>query len=322
MAYYCSATYTAVTTLADGTLVVAWQTLFKDGDDFWGIAGQHFAADGTKIGGEFELNTTTVDQQITPSLAALTDGGFMATWTSYNQDGSGAGIYAQQFDANGNHVGGEFLVNTLTNSDQTASAVTGLSDGDFVTAWTDSTNDGSGSGVYARTFDVGNSPFTVGNDTVDFNAISAASYEAGTQYSGLSGNDNVILPFTTGAEATSGFDVSHTFTGGSGNDTITSGALGVTVNGGAGNDSINFGFLNNVQDTVVVNHGAGNDTITNFETAHDVVDVSDFHFASYGDVSALITEVGVNAVISFATGEVITLLNTDKNDLHSSNFLV
>lgn len=103
---------------------------------------------------------------------------------------------------------------------------------------------------------------------------------------------------------------------------VSSGALGVTVNGGAGNDAIDFGFLNQVKDTIVVTQGAGQDTIQNFETTHDVVDITDFHFATYSDVSALITEVGTNAVISLATGEVITLINTDKNDLHASNFLI
>ena len=319
----------AVTTLADGSFVVAWQSLFQDmpGQNpagFWGVIGQHFAADGSKIGDEFVINTTVENQQINPSISALANGGFVVSWTSYGQDNAdgSAGVYGQQFDASGHMIGTEFQINTLTNGDQLESSTAGLSDGSFVTAYTDATNDGSGSGVYAHNFSIGNSPFTTGNDTVDFNNLSASSYEIGTQYAGLGGNDTVTLPFTVGAETASGFDVSHVFTGGSGNDTINSGALGVTVNGGAGNDSINFGFLNNVQDTVVVNHGNGQDTITNFETAHDVVDVSDFHFASFSDVSALITEVGVNAVISFATGEVITLVNTDKNDLHSSNFLV
>ena len=38
----------------------------------------------------------------------------MVSWISYNQDGSGDGIYAQRYDAGGAAVGGEFRVNTTT----------------------------------------------------------------------------------------------------------------------------------------------------------------------------------------------------------------
>ena len=71
---------------------------------------------------------------------------------SYGQDGSGTGIYAQRYDANGNAVGSETRVNTTTASDQSTPAVAALSDGGYVVTWM-SDQDGSGSGIYAQRYD-------------------------------------------------------------------------------------------------------------------------------------------------------------------------
>lgn len=127
------------------------------------------------------------------------------------------------------------------------------------------------------------------------------------------------------------FDLSHfvygttgdqTLTGTSGNDFLFSGTGNDVIIGGAGNDWIDFGSLHTSTDTLTFSAGDGHDTVTNFNTAHDVIDISSFGLGSFANVASLITEVGVNAVINFATGEVITLTNVDHNNLHSSNFLV
>ena len=47
-------------------------------------------------------------------MAALAGGGFVVTWTSDGQDGSGYGIYGQRYAADGTAVGSEFRVNTFT----------------------------------------------------------------------------------------------------------------------------------------------------------------------------------------------------------------
>ena len=267
----------AAAALTDGSFVATWQSMNQDGDS-WGIFSQHFAADGTKIGSEFQVNATTANFQYAPSVAALADGGFIETWTSNGQDGDGLGIYAQRFAADGSKLGGEFQVNTLTNGDQYDSHVTGLDNGNFAVSWTDTVNDGSSSGVFSRVFDLSH--------------------------------------FVYGATG------DQTLTGTSGNDIIFAGTGNDTIIGGAGNDSIDFGFLHTSTDTLDFSAGDGHDTVSNFNTAHDVIDVTSFGLGSFANVASLITEVGVNAVISFATGEVITLTNVDHNNLHGSNFLV
>ncbi len=66
--------------------------------------------------------------------------------------GRGYGIYAQRFDAAGVAQGGEFRVNTVTLSTQTNPAVAMDADGDVTLIWQSSGQDGSGYGVYAKSF--------------------------------------------------------------------------------------------------------------------------------------------------------------------------
>jgi len=53
------------------------------------------------LGAEFQVNTYTLGIQSSSSVAALSDGGFVVTWTSLTQDGSNYGIYGQRYAAVG-----------------------------------------------------------------------------------------------------------------------------------------------------------------------------------------------------------------------------
>jgi hypothetical protein len=115
------------------------------------------------LGTETLVNTTTVGDQSYPALATISDGGYVVTWNSYTQDGSGYGIYAQRYDASGNAIGGETLVNTTTLGDQKYPAVAGLSDGGYVVTW-ESYNLNTGSDVYAQLFDANGT--AIGSETL------------------------------------------------------------------------------------------------------------------------------------------------------------
>ncbi|HEY9761008.1 MAG TPA: hypothetical protein V6D07_00710, partial [Trichocoleus sp.] len=116
----------SVTALSDGGFVVTWLSFGQDGSG-WGIYGQRYNAAGNPVVGssEFRINTTTASDQIYSSVTALSDGGFVVTWSSFGQDGSGWGIYGQRYNAAGNPVVGssEFRINTTTASDQIYSSV-------------------------------------------------------------------------------------------------------------------------------------------------------------------------------------------------------
>jgi hypothetical protein len=163
----------AVAGLSGGGFAVIWESLNQDGSG-WGVYGQVFNSAGNKVGSEFRVNTYTTADQGSPETAALSGGGFVVTWNSNGQDGSGLGVYGQVFNSTGNKVGSELRVNTYTTGDQDISSVAGLSEGGFVVAWDSNGQDGSGWGVYGQVFNsAGNK---VGND------FRVNTYTTGDQY--------------------------------------------------------------------------------------------------------------------------------------------
>lgn len=136
----------------DGNFIVVWQSYLQDGSDV-GVYARRYSAAGVPDGGEFRVNTfTTGLQGITGRPVGLDSAGnFVITWVSV-QDGSGAGIYAQRYDASGVPQGAEFRVNTHTTSEQRGAAVAVGDDGDFVVTWRSEGQDGSGNGVYAQRY--------------------------------------------------------------------------------------------------------------------------------------------------------------------------
>jgi hypothetical protein len=96
------------------------------------IKAQVFAADGAKIGTEFLVNASTYGHQIDPQIAALSNGGFVVSWSDMGGDVSGTAyaIRAQVFAADGTKIGEEALVDI---DNQANSAITtALSNGTFV----------------------------------------------------------------------------------------------------------------------------------------------------------------------------------------------
>lgn len=97
-----------------------------------------FKNDGSKDGGEFLVNTTTISEQHFPAITALTDGRFVIAWSDFSRtdgDTSYEAVRAQVFNANGTKDGKEFLVNTTTVDYQWGPAIASLEDGRFVITW-------------------------------------------------------------------------------------------------------------------------------------------------------------------------------------------
>ncbi len=131
----------AVTGLANGRFVVTWGDSSRSPDDpsNSAVRAQLFNADGSRVGGEFLVNTIVSLDQTAPTVTALANGGFVVAWTDFSfspDDPDPTGVRAQLFDANGQRVGAEFLVNTVVANSQNSPSITGLSDGRFVVAWT------------------------------------------------------------------------------------------------------------------------------------------------------------------------------------------
>ncbi|MBL4645600.1 MAG: hypothetical protein JKY99_03985, partial [Rhizobiales bacterium] len=116
---------------------------------------QRYDASGVRAGSEFAINTgVTSGDQWDPSIASLSDGGFVVTWTDSSQsDGSSHAVRGRVFDANGVQSGSEFQVNTYSSSLQYDPFVTGLVDGGFVVSWSSRNQDGSDDGIFAQRYD-------------------------------------------------------------------------------------------------------------------------------------------------------------------------
>ena len=95
----------------------------------------------------FPVNTYTSSSQDTPAITSLADGGFVITWQSSNQDGSGYGIYGQRYDKDGNTAGAGVRANSYTSGEQNTPDVTSLLDGGFVITWMDARNSND---IYTR----------------------------------------------------------------------------------------------------------------------------------------------------------------------------
>jgi|GEM_PF-5334543 len=99
------------------------------------------------------VQTTAVSGRGSPQAVA-TDafGNSIIVWSERTTDGSGWGVYARRFFADGLANGAAFLVNSNTVNDQQWASVAMNAAGDFVVAWTASEQDGDGDGVYLKRY--------------------------------------------------------------------------------------------------------------------------------------------------------------------------
>ena len=139
---------------ANGNFVVVWEDVAgaRDGDGA-AVFGQRFDASGNRLGGDFQVNSYTTGFQGLPSVSASPVGGFVVSWTSDRQDGSGYGVFAQRYDATGAAVGNELGVNTYTTGYQYGffGQVDHDAFGNWVISWGGLT-DGDSDGAFGQRF--------------------------------------------------------------------------------------------------------------------------------------------------------------------------
>lgn len=134
---------------ANGNYVIVWTSSNSDGSGT-GVYAQRYNARGVAQGMPIRVNTTTTGDQKWGTVAVKSDGGFIVTWTSVGQDGSGSGNYARIFDSNG--VGGsEILVNSTTSGEQYSPSIGAAYDGSFVITWAGS-GSGDSTGIFFQRF--------------------------------------------------------------------------------------------------------------------------------------------------------------------------
>ena len=116
------------------------------------VFAQRFDSEGSRKGGEIQINTYTTGNQALPHVAINPRGDFVVVWESAGQDGSEYGVFGQRFNAAGEKVGPEFPVNTYTTGRQRDATVAADDRGNFVVVWQSKDQDGSDYGIYGQRF--------------------------------------------------------------------------------------------------------------------------------------------------------------------------
>lgn len=147
----------AISSDSDGDFVVVWEDQGGADGNYSGIFGKRYNSSGNVVGAQFQVNTFAYNDQVAPSVSSEPDGGFVVSWSSYTQDGSGHGVYAQRFGSDGTKIGIEFRVNTTTPDRQLDPDSTIDSNGGLVVVW-QSVQDGAGFGIFGQRYIIKFSP--------------------------------------------------------------------------------------------------------------------------------------------------------------------
>ena len=254
------------------------------------------------IGGETLVNTTTTDiQQIGASaqqgMATDANGNYIVVWGSNLQDGSGWGIYAQRFSADGTAVGGEFLVSITTADHQLNPAVAMDAAGNFVITWQSNLQDGDSYGVYAQRYDAAGvaqgTEFRVNSTIADYQGSPTIAMDADGDFviawvaNGQDPDASLGIYAqrfdATGAAQGGEFRVNTYTTGTQQVTSISMDAAGnfVVIWASLNQDGSNYGIFGQRYDASGVAQGAEfqvNTTTANSQLYHDVVMLPDGRF--------------------------------------------
>jgi hypothetical protein len=199
-----------------GNFVVVWEGVGPGENYTYGVFGQRFDATGTRLGVEFHVNEYTPNGQFRPAVAVDPSGRFIVAWQSLAQDTFGAsGIYARRYDASGDAVGGEFLVNQTTAGDQAHPGVAVDEDGRFLVVWSGPPITpvfGNSSDIWARLYDAGGVA-----QTGEF-VVNSVTYDAQLYPVVAAGGDQFVVAWRTP-------DVPGFFLGGVAARRVSSGAV-------------------------------------------------------------------------------------------------
>lgn len=148
----------ALLQLPQGRILVSWSQRRPTLDETLasGIWARVLDTNLGALGGPFLVNRDVPPNgmwsDIYPAAARIQDG-FVVTWQNNYRDGSYMGVFAQRFDANAEHVGTEFKVNTITYGHQGAPSAASTVDGGFVVVWDNLDFNGGSSDIALQRFD-------------------------------------------------------------------------------------------------------------------------------------------------------------------------
>jgi hypothetical protein len=138
----------------DGSFVGTWAANVSPPEQFFpdrfDVFTRRFFGDGTPMTDVLPVNTYTAGYQGAASVAVVPDGGFTVVWMSDGQDGSGYGVFAQQFTSDGTKISPEKRLNQNAGGHQQLPRIAADGQGNLVTAWVTEGLDGSNPRVAAE----------------------------------------------------------------------------------------------------------------------------------------------------------------------------
>ena len=131
----------AVAVLQDGSYVVAYRSEPAGTSGLATVYAQHFAADGTPVGGELTVATNAASASNNgnpgnaPTITALHEGGYAVAWAVAANGPAPATVFAQAFAADGTRQGAAFIASKSgVNVDYASPAAVTLGDGRLLVA--------------------------------------------------------------------------------------------------------------------------------------------------------------------------------------------
>ncbi|WP_441967994.1 calcium-binding protein [Microvirga sp. 2MCAF38] len=332
--------------LLDGRYVVVFEDRSASADDPYNtIRGRIMKADGTPDSLEFLVPSSGMNKT-EPSVAALSDGRFVVTWTVRGV--SGSTVTAQIFNADGSKSGSEISIGVGLPGLPSKSDLIALPNGGFAVAyWAYGTSAGleeirvslfDGAGAHIGS-DEKVGPFTA--DGRVFSTPDLALLPDGRLIASWGERPNIAGAFTdaraqivdlrTEAANVSGTASDDQFIGtrfddhlrgADGRDFLRGEAGNDLLNGGSGNDTLDGGDGNDMLDgstgVDVMRGGAGNDVYYIDDVNDQIVDSSGIdtvYLAVSYDVSRLVGIENIMGVGAVA----ITLTGDDKNNELTGN---
>jgi len=135
----------------NGNMVTVYASWELDGSGY-AVGARRIHSTGGPIGDELLINQYSTEHQDYPDIAVVPDGRFIVAWHSVQQDGSGYGVYARRYNADGTRTGPEFQINEYTLSNQSWARVAADHFGGFTVVWQSFGQDGSRNGVYGHRY--------------------------------------------------------------------------------------------------------------------------------------------------------------------------
>lgn len=137
--------------MPNGELLVTWMTREIDGGEGDVFLRRVVPGQGP-LGDDIAVHPEPEGEQVSPAIAALSDGTALVVFSDDQADGDGYGLSARRFDASANPVGPVWTVNEAIVHHQHHAAVAAGPDGSALIVWQNAYWDGDGWGIVARAF--------------------------------------------------------------------------------------------------------------------------------------------------------------------------